>query len=266
MISVHTTAKAGRPPRRPAGMRLVASVDVEWTKNYRIANGNVPFCYSVTYLLVPATGRVDLSDVPVLVSSRYVEEIEETAGLVQAASAEIDRALQTADLVVGHQLSSDLAVLQAAGTLRGTPVTCAAELQRARMAWHQRRAQHPAPGQRARVIDTRYDADHVLTGTSRRLVDVCTDLALDVTQPELRGTSMTAVHRRWLDHGDVEARERVTVLNLRHSLSAALVALSSTGRMQAGQPVQVNEMLVQHLPDHLDWLRHPQFMATLAVA
>lgn len=78
-------------------------------------------------------------------------------------------------------------------------------------------------------MDTRFDAGHLLTGTSRRLVDVCTELGLDVTQPELRGTSMTALHRRWLEHGDTTAREKISVLNVRHSLSTAYLAAHTTG-------------------------------------
>ena len=267
MISIHTTATAGRVPARPAGTRLVASVDVEWTKNYRIPNGNVPFCYSVAYLFVPATGPVDLGRLPVQVCSRYVQDGAETGELVQLAAAEIGQALTRADLVVGHQLSSDLAVLNAAGHLHGIPADGANQIQRARDAWHERRQPRPA-GRRggAQVVDTRYDAGHVLSGVSRRLVDVCADLHLDVAQPELRGTSMTAVHRRWLENGDQEARERVTVLNLRHSLSAALVALTSTHRTPAGQPVQVNQMLAEHLPPSIAWLQHPVFTATLAPA
>jgi hypothetical protein len=63
------------------------------------------------------------------------------------------------------------------------------------------------PGQ-PRFLDTRYDAGHLLASQSRRLVGVCVEVRLDVTQPELRGTSMTALHRRWLQDGDVAARER----------------------------------------------------------
>jgi hypothetical protein len=39
----------GVPPHR-AGTVLVASVDVEWSKNYRITNGNRAFCYSIVWL------------------------------------------------------------------------------------------------------------------------------------------------------------------------------------------------------------------------
>lgn len=59
----------------------------------------------------------------------------------------------------------------------------------------------------------------------RRLVDVCTGLSLDVTQPELARTSMPAWHRQWLNEG----RERISVLNLRHSLSTAQVAARHEG-------------------------------------
>lgn len=264
MITIATTRSPGRAPRRPRGNHLVASVDVEWTKNYRIPDGNVPFCYSVTYLAVPTEGALDLTSLPFQITSRYVQDTTETASLVDAAAAEISSALDQADLVIGHQLCSDLAVLQAAGTVHGAPPHCALALQQARDAWRARR-QAATDHHGARVVDTRYDAGHVLAGASRRLVDVCEDLTFDVTQPELRGTSMTAVHRRWLDKGDLQARERITVLNLRHSLSAALVALTSTGR--AGrQNVPVNHMLAQHLPPSITWLHNPVFTATYTPA
>jgi len=261
MITTFTTRAPGKVPAPPAGTYLVASIDVEWTKNYRIPNGNVPFCYSITYLFLPTTGTSSPAALPVEISSRYVHDIQETGDLVTLASAEIAQALHRADLIVGHQLSSDLAVLAAAGRLHGTPAHSATDLDRTRTAWHQRR--QPPPGPTAQIIDTRYDAGHLLTNPSRRLVDVCTELRLDVTQPELKGTSMTAVHRRWLDHADTQARERVTVLNLRHGLSTALVALISAGRLPAGQPANVNALLARHLPDTLGWLRHPTFTGTL---
>ena len=50
----------GEPGGLP-GASVLAAVDVEWSKNYRVANGNVPFCYSVIWLALPASGPpVDL--------------------------------------------------------------------------------------------------------------------------------------------------------------------------------------------------------------
>lgn len=120
--------------------------------------------------------------------------------------------MEQADLLVGHQLSSDLAVLAA----NGDPAPEAVATVRA--AWHARTA---APGF---VIDTRFDTGPILTGRSRRLVDVCTELGLDVTQPELGSKSMTALHRQWTDHRNTEARERITVLNPPGSHTASVLA------------------------------------------
>jgi len=130
----------------------------------------------------------------------------------------------------------------------------------ARAAWRQRRqAGEGAP----RILDTRYDAGHVLTGTSRRLVDVCADLHLEVTQPELRGISMTALHRRWLETGDVTAREKITVLNLRHSLSTALVAARAAGLGDWAPGLNVSRLLACELGGAFGYLATPVFTALL---
>ena len=204
MIVVSNLPGRRRTPIRPAGSTLWASLDVEWTKNYRIKNGNVPFCFSVVYVAVPDNGTaVDVARLPFTYTSVYVEDSDETAALITAADAAVRDTTRVADRITGHQLSSDLSVLANASR---TPLSAVAA---ARDTWQERKKY--AVGKR-RIVDTRYDADHVLTGHSRRLVDVCTDLGLDVTQPELLRTSMTALHRAYLDTGSVEARERISVL------------------------------------------------------
>jgi hypothetical protein len=163
--------------------------------------------------------------------------------------------LRDADLIAGHQLSSDLAVLASASTL---PIAGVAAV---RAAWHQRRQDATVGGQR--IVDTRYDTGHVLACASRRLVDVCADLRLDVTQPELRGTSMTALHRRWLETQDTTAREKITVLNLRHSLSTALVAAHAAGLGRWQGRLNVNRLLATRLGGAFSWLANPEFTALL---
>jgi hypothetical protein len=253
---VHVISDLGGPgaaPTRPPGTRLVASVDVEWSKNYRITGGNRAFCYSIVWLAVPASDQpVRLSaGLPFWATSRYLDRDGERPELVEAAAADIGAAAETADLVVGHQLCSDLAVLAANA---GAAVPAALTV--ARQAWHDRRT-HTA----RRVVDTRFDTGHVLSNPSRRLVDVCGELRLDVTQPELAGKSMTALHRDWLERGDVEARERVTVLNLRHSLSAAYVALRAAGHLTWRAPLNVNANLAAQWAGRIGWLDHPAFRA-----
>ena len=74
---------------------------------------------------------------------------------------------------------------------------------------------------------------------------------------------MTALHRHWLDTGDATAREKITVLNLRHSLSTALVAVHAAGlgRWQPG--LNVNRVLASGLGDAFGWLSSPVFTALL---
>lgn len=88
IVTTNLPGRPGRAPRRPAGTMLWASIDVEWTKNYRIKNGNRPFCYSVVYSAVPDTAApVDLSELPFSYTSVYVEDPDETDALLASASS-----------------------------------------------------------------------------------------------------------------------------------------------------------------------------------
>ncbi|MQS35795.1 hypothetical protein [Streptomyces katsurahamanus] len=255
MITINSHAHPDRLPERRAGTVRIASIDVEWTKNYRIKNGNRPFCYSIVWLDLPSGTSTDLSDVPYAFTSVYVEDPAEKNDLVASAAATLRAASDHADLITGHQLCADLAVLDANAPHDD------ADLTRARAYWKQRRTSNPDAVQ---YVDTRYDAGHLLTGTSRQLVDVCTELGLDVTQPELRGTSMPALHRRWTDDADTEGRERVSVLNLRHSLSTAYVAARTEGLGHWGPDgLNVNRVLSHGANGAWGWLTHPTFTKLL---
>lgn len=253
-----TTNLPGRRPAppRPAGSTLWASIDVEWTKNYRIKNGNKPFCFSVVYLALPGNGEPTRLDekVPFGFTSVYIEDADETCALLAAANDAVRAAFAHADRIIGHQFTSDLGVLANASP---EPLPAVAT---ARDTWLHRRAHDLAE---RRVIDTRYDTDHVLACRSRRLVDVCAELRLDVAQPELLRRSMTALHRDYLGTGAAEARERVSVLNLRHSLSTALVALRATDQATWSGTLNVNRLLAAELGDSFGWLAHPTFTALL---
>ena len=52
---------------------------------------------------------------------------------------------------------------------------------------------------------------------------------------------MTALHRRWTEVGDTTAREKITVLNLRHSLSTAMVAARAAGLAHWQPGLNVNQ-------------------------
>jgi hypothetical protein len=254
IISTNVTG-SGLVPRHPPGTRLLAAIDVEWSKNYRISGGNVPFCYSVVWLVLPADdASTGLEATRFWYTSAYVQDASEGADLVAGADDALACLMKHASLIAGHQLCSDLGVLAAADAAVWPAVAAAAT------AWRQRREE---PSSQPRFLDTRYDAGHLLACQSRRLVDVCADLRLDVTQPELRGISMTALHRRWLESGDVMAREKITVLNLRHALSTAMVAARAAGLAHWQPGLNVNRVLAAELGGAFGWLAHPVFTALL---
>jgi hypothetical protein len=245
---------AGEAPPCPPGSRLLAAIDVEWSKNYRVKGGNVPFCFSVAWLTLPDDDGPIADATPFWYSSAYVEDDADRGDLITAAGSALECLASHASVIAGHQLCSDLAVLAAAAGRELPAITAATA------AWRQRR---DTPAALPSFLDTRYDAGHVLACQSRRLVDVCADLRLDVTQPELRGASMTALHRRWTELGDVTAREKITVLNLRHSLSTAIVAARAAGLAHWQPGLNVNHLLARGLGDTLGWTASAAFTALL---
>jgi hypothetical protein len=247
-----STARALQPPPLRTGVMRIASIDVEWTKNYRIKNGQRPFCYSVAWLDLPADRAPDLADVPFEWTSVYVEEPGEMDELVRNAAATVAAAAETSTIITGHQFCSDLAVLEA-----NAPKDAVPRLQAARAQWKGRR---DANRDESHYVDTRFDAGHLLTGKSRRLVDVCNELGLDVTQPELLKVTMPAWHRRWVEDGQDEGRERVSVLNLRHSLSTAYVAAHAAGLGRwADEGLNVNRVIAEGAKGAWGWLENPIF-------
>ncbi len=248
---VRTNLPDGVVPERPAGMLLVAAMDLEWSRNLHIPGGNVPFCYSVTSLVLPGA-ETQLDTAPFWYTSAYIRDASQTQDLITSASRTLATLLTRASLVAGHQFGSDLAALARASrhTVTG--------LEAARTAWRQRRL--ALPGQ-ARIIDTCYDTDHILTCNSRRLADICKNLGLLATQPELRHASRATLRHRSIQPEGAGARDKVTVLNLRHSLCTALIAAHATGVGSWPGTLDINRLLTTRLAGSFGWLSDPAFIA-----
>lgn len=232
--------------------RCLVGVDVEWTKNYRIKNGSRPFCYSIAVIPLPdAPSTLEALSLSFGYKSVYVDRTEDEQLLIAAADADLIAAIEAQQIIVGHQLTSDLGVL-AAASASSTPGVDAV-IRR----WHARH--DDCAGE---VIDTRYDIDGLVTERSRRLVDVCRELHLGVLQPEIRG-SMTKVHRQFLDTGEELFREKLIVLNLRHTLASCLIALLAL-RLAEPRPLDVNQLLIDELWDQLDYVSSGTLESLLA--
>ena len=97
IISSNVTGSGLVPPHPPGG-RLLAAIDVEWSKNYRICGGNVPFCYSVVWLAL-SDDDAGLEATRFWYTSAYVQDASEGADLTAGADAEL--ACQQAGITTG---------------------------------------------------------------------------------------------------------------------------------------------------------------------
>lgn len=232
--------------------RFIVALDVEWTKNYRIKNGSRPFCYSLVFLPWPAADTPMRFPGTFGFKSVYVSDADDEPALIVELDKDLRGWLASTSILAGHQLSSDLSVVKAAASLQQVPgVNGAYEL------WRTRKQGI------GRIIDTRYDSDHLLQGASRRLVDVCLELELDVTQPELAKGSMTKLQNNFLQNRHEAVREQLLTLNIRHSLSTAVVACVGLGLLKATRQ-NINDLLHQELRSSVEYIADTQFQALLS--
>ena len=230
-----------------AGDAVLHSFDLEWTKNFRRRNASRPFCFSRVSLSLD--DPLHSSGIAFSVHAAYAEAETEVSDLIENAEASLATALRSQRAVLtGHQLSSDLSVL-----VRTSEKPLAATA-RARDLWHTRREIG------GRVVDTRYDID--TRETSRRLVDVCNEFAFDVTQPEFGSRSMTTLQNEFWRTRSEDILERLAILNIRHSLSTALLCIVARRGIRRKR-INVNRLIYENLRPHFTYLRSAEFQRLL---
>lgn len=232
------------------GENILVSFDLEWTKNYKIKNGNKPFCFSFVYFHLDCMPK-KLENLDFGFCSFYIESRKEEKSLVASADIELRKYINQKITIVGHQLSSDISVLLNYGNTRQTT-----NFSKLKEYWHNRKNSQ----NHLEVFDTRYDLDPLLKGKSRRLVDVCTELNLDVKQPELKG-SMTKMQNIYLDNNDISFMEKLSILNIRHGLSAAILYYYFKKMEKKFDPINVNEIIHKNCSNHYDYVNSKEFSA-----
>lgn len=236
--------------------------DAEWTKNYKIKNGNIPFCFSVIVikndtLSLEALEKGDIYFSYVQYYCQAPEEFKELVVISEKWSSKILNALNTC-ILCGHQVSSDFSVLHNIGKAYNiSPLIC---LEKIRNEWKRRKARVPV-----HIIDTRYDTTQDFLGKSRRLVDMCNDFFLDVTQPELKNFSMTKLQNIFFETQDKGIFERISVMNLRHSLCAVILYWLNEKYESADQRkhININRSVYNCLKGDFDWIESNDFLTLL---
>ena len=193
------------------------SLDTEWTKNYKIKNGNKPFAFSIIFF------NDDIDSLDIINESLqfkfisvYVDNEEEFPQLINLLNEYLDSS--KFNLLLGHQVISDLHTFvhysEHYNNITSDNIIKWISFFKDR-------------NDNKRIFDTRFDIKNRLTIKSRRLVDICFDMKIKnqkdlYKQPELN-KSMTALHRDFIQNNDDSIREKLSVMNIRHNLSSILV-------------------------------------------
>lgn len=237
---------------------LVVSFDLEWTKNYKIKNGNQPFCFS--FVFFPSTVTLGWTEKQLDFGfyMRYVERKDDIVSLIQEADRILGDFLKHTGRVaiVGHQLSSDISVI-----LNYPLEKQQNHFSQLKNLW-QSRKQNTLENKSVEVFDSRYDLEALLKEKSRRLVDVCHECRLNVTQPEI-DSSMTKMQNEFYASGDKRIMEKLAVLNIRHSLSVAILFLMHRDKRKAKSVINVNRILRRNLAQYFDYVRGEEFKKLL---
>lgn len=237
---------------------IVVSFDLEWTKNYRIKNGNQPFCFSFVFFPVNVSLKAVEKTLDFGFYLRYVESKDDISVLINEANKILGDFLarQGKVTIVGHQLSSDISVI----------INCICDgeknhFSQLKTSW-QLRKNIGGEEKNIKVFDSRYDLGAFLKGKSRRLVDVCGECHLGVSQPELI-YSMTKMQNDFYVSGDKQIMEKLSVLNIRHSLSAAILFIAQHENRRAKGAINVNRILHRNLTNHFDYVNGDAFKELL---
>lgn len=236
--------------------------DAEWTKNYKIKNGNVPFCFSIITVDDQELNFDKLlkGNIKFKYIQYYCESREDFKELVMIADFWLERILKVLgnSVLCGHQISSDFSVLYNIGV--AYDIESLKHIEQMRVEWRKRKDNNSV-----HVIDTRYDIDQTFLGKSRRLVDMCNDFGLDVTQPELKNMSMTKLQNNFYETKDENIYERISVMNLRHSLCAVVLYWLNgrIGNAEQRKPININKSVYNCLKNDFSWVVSKEFSILL---
>ncbi len=238
---------------------IILAFDLEWTKNYRVKKGNQPFCFSFVFFAPPK----DTLNIEACLNFGfylcYCKNKKEASKLIEEANKILGNFFRSEDktTVVGHQLSSDISI---AINFLGDKNKIGNFIKLKKF-WHNRKNRKRRNG--IIIFDSRYDLDDLLSNKSRRLVDVCKDCCLKVEQPELEYSSMTKMQNNFYAKKDKMIMEKIAVLNIRHSLSAAILFLFFKQRKLSFKKINVNKIIAKNLFKYFSYVKSKEFKKLL---
>jgi hypothetical protein len=228
------------------------SIDTEWTKNYKIKNGNKPFNFSIIYFNDINIEDIKKERLVFKFVSIYIEKDEEIPTLIKMFNDMISPSKFR--LLIGHQIISDLHTFKNYSRLYNN--IDISNINEWIKYFKDRKINN-------KIFDTRFDIENRLKNKSRRLVDVCEEFKiknqLDLyKQPELK-KSMTFLHNYFIKSGDSSIREKLSVLNLRHNLSVLLVYQLYMNKSKFRKYINSNKILYKNLHSIFEYIKSKAF-------
>lgn len=209
-----------RKGNRPSGKKRIVAIDTEWAKNWKAEEKVVPFCCSFhTIYLDDITDPIVLED-PCMESEMYFRsKRDSTQDYIDKVEKILSSYINEDTLFVGHQLSSDLHTFVQNSTKRLDSLSLLIESLRLRKNKNTDRRV-------LNVMDTRYDIKNRLRGNGgEKLRNVSLRCKVYAIQNELNEMSLTKMYNQYILDGDVLKREKLSVMNWRHSFQTSLICL-----------------------------------------
>lgn len=201
------------------GQKKIVAIDTEWAKNWRAEEKVVPFCCSFhTIYLEGIKDIIDIDNVSMSSETYFRSREDSIQDYIDKVDLLVSRYMTEGTAFVGHQLSSDLHtfVQQSKKPLKNIP--CLIESLRFR-----KKSDKAATFS---MFDTRYDIkNRIRGGGGEKLRNVSLRYKVYAIQNELNNTSLTKMYNQYVIDRDVTKREKLTVMNWRHSFQTALVYL-----------------------------------------
>jgi len=199
--------------------KRIVAIDTEWAKNWRAEEKVIPFCCSFhTIYIDNALSTIDLDDICMESEIYFRSQTDSTQGYIDKVEQILSSYIDYDTIFVGHQLSSDLYTFVQNSKNKLDNTLYLIESLRLR--------KKKGSGKMLSVIDTRYDIKNRIRGNGgEKLRNVSLKYKVYAIQNELNEVSLTKMYNQYVIDGDVEKREKLSVMNWRHSFQTALICL-----------------------------------------
>ncbi len=245
------------------GTCRIVAIDTETAKNWRSTIKFIPFCasfFSIYYDSKNINQAIDIENLYIECEVYFRDNEHSTSDYLKNVNNMIGRYLNSPvkTTIVGHQLTIDLFSLKNMSSEKLDNVELLIERCKKRKMQENDNLQ---------VDDTRYDIQNRIIG-EEKLRTVSLRLNIFAVQNELEKLSLTKQYNKYIGDNDTLKRERLIIMNLRHSFQTALVWLrdavySEESNIYKSNFITTNDMIYKLCKKSIGYVSTSEFSETL---